>query len=296
MPRFSITLLFTILLHLEPSCLSFLLFHHHHVNRGRIATANFAGMGFGKDSKPKPLVFVKKKKRKKEQKKKQSTNMPYVKSQSEDMIREATEAAQNSPLGKAVADNPSGDEFWELIPVLINSKFPTVKNLHRLAGFLKFATNPSIENLHGEDIIEDKWRPHDEIHAFMPGLGPREPFLDTSRLELCRLLEENYEVIEKEYEALVEDMVAKENDRFQSVTSMNYEAGWKTVVLFYNGHRIPDFPYYLCPVTTKILETVPIGGRIAGFNRQQPNTGIPLHSDGNNMWLTCQLGLKVPEG
>mmetsp|Transcript_17991 Transcript_17991/g.40894 ORF Transcript_17991/g.40894 Transcript_17991/m.40894 type:complete len:141 (+) Transcript_17991:1239-1661(+) len=34
----------------------------------------------------------------------------------------------------------------------------------------------------------------------------------------------------------------------------------------------------------------------AGFNRQNPQTGIPLHSDGNNMWLTCQMGVKVPKG
>ena len=72
------------------------------------------------------------------------------------------------------------------------------------------------------------------------------------------------------------------------------ESGWKTMVLFYNGHRIKDFPYHLCPVTTRILESVPLAGRIAGFNRQQPQSGIPLHSDGNNMWLTCQMGINVP--
>ena len=66
------------------------------------------------------------------------------------------------------------------------------------------------------------------------------------------------------------------------------------MVLFYNGHRIKDFPYHLCPVTTRILESVPLAGRIAGFNRQQPLSGIPNHSDGNNMWLTCQMGIKVP--
>ena len=66
------------------------------------------------------------------------------------------------------------------------------------------------------------------------------------------------------------------------------------MVLFYNGHRIKDFPYHLAPVTTRIMESVPIAGRIAGFNRQQPQSGIPLHSDGNNMWLTCQMGIKVP--
>lgn len=122
----------------------------------------------------------------------------------------------------------------------------------------------------------------------------RQPFLDPSQLKLCQLMEENYDTILSEYEALVADQDGRE--RFQSVTSLNYESGWKTLVLFENGHRIPKFPYHLCPTTTRILETVPIGGRIAGFNRQQPQSGIPLHSDGNNMWLTCQMGLYVPKG
>ena len=129
----------------------------------------------------------------------------------------------------------------------------------------------------------------------MPGLGDTKPFHDPNQLELCCRLSENIDIIEKEYQALLEDMKTGK-DRFQSVTSMNYDSGWKTLVLFYNGHRIDGFPYHLCPVTTEIMESVPLAGRIAGFNRQQPKSGIPLHSDGNNMWLTCQMGIQVPEG
>lgn len=198
-------------------------------------------------------------------------------------------------LGRAVQSSPpSNDPFWEMIPMLVASKFPTAKpaELQRVAGFLRHTLDPSLSL--EEDIISDKWRPHEEIHAYMPGLGPRTPFLDPSQLELCKLMEDNYETIKKEYLALVQDMEIKNKDRFQSVTTMNYDAGWKTLVLFYNGHRLPDFPYDLCPVTTKILETVPLAGRIAGFNRQQPQSGIPLHSDGNNMWLTCQMGIQIP--
>ena len=243
-----------------------------------------AGLGFGASNKSKSP----KKKKTKKVKKQPSQNTPYVKSDTDSQIAALTESASNGILGQAVSPSNT-DEFWSMAPVLIQSKFPHVTDLDRIAGFIRYATNPCIENLE-EDIINDKWRPHNEIHAFMPGLGDRRPFLDPEQLELCRLLEENYDVILSEYEALVDDMQANNKDRFQSVTSMNYEAGWKTVVLFYNGHRIPGFPYHLCPVTLKILETVPIGGRIAGFNRQQPQTGIPLHSDGNNMWLTCQMG------
>ena len=140
--------------------------------------------------------------------------------------------------------------------------------LKRVAGFIRHTLDP---NLPLEDeIINNPHRPQDEIHAYMPGLGPTEPFRDPSQLELCRLMSENYETIKDEFNALVQDIENGGKDRFQSVTSMNYESGWKTLVLFYNGHRIPDFPYHLCPTTTKILESVPLAGRIAGFNRQQP--------------------------
>ncbi len=234
-------------------------------------------------------------------KQKTPKGMTYVKAEQDALLQSLANTASLSPIGKAVAasplhSTPDADPFWELIPSLIQSKFPNAKNeeVERVAGFVSHVLD---SNLPLEDsIINDPWRPHEDIHAYMPGLGETKPFHDPSELALCRKLSQNIDVIEKEYEALLEDMVAKRKDRFQSVTSMNYESGWKTLVLFYNGHRIKDFPYHLCPVTTKIMESVPLAGRIAGFNRQQPQSGIPLHSDGNNMWLTTQLGVKVPEG
>ena len=224
---------------------------------------------------------------------------PFVKSDQEDMLEKLAQATANTCIGRAVASSPySGtpmmDPFYELMPSLLNSRFPQVKDeqLTRVAGMIQHAVNPSMKL--EDDIVNDPMRPHEEIHAYMPGLGPRQPFLDPAQLSLCQELSKNYDTIKEEYQALLEDMENGGRDRFQSVTSMNYESGWKTLVLFYNGKRIPKFPYHLCPVTTKIMESVPLAGRIAGFNRQQPKTGIPLHSDGNNMWLTCQMGIHVP--
>jgi aspartyl/asparaginyl beta-hydroxylase (cupin superfamily) len=237
---------------------------------------------------------------------KTSSNMPYVKSEQDQLLQQLQDRASRSALGRAVAaaaaassgrqgDAAIDDDFWLLIPSLVASKFPAAKDeeLERVAGFVLHTLD---RNLPLEDeIVRHPWRSHDEIHAYMPGLGPTQPFHDPSTIELCQKLSESYETIVREYEALLEDMGAPGGvDRFQSVTSMNYDAGWKTLVLFYNGHRIPEFPYHLCPVTTALLETVPLAGRIAGFNRQQPRSGIPLHTDGNNMWLTCQMGIRVP--
>ena len=225
----------------------------------------------------------------------------YNRSEQDALLEQLAAASSKSVLGQAVASSlthgtPEADPFWELVPSLVASKFPsaTDKQLTRVASVIRHTLD---RNLPLEDsIINDEWRPHDEIHAYMEGLGPTKSFWDPQQLELCQKLSDNIDVIEKEYEALLEDMNKPGGkDRFQSVTSMNYEAGWRTLVLFYNGHRIEDFPYHLCPVTTEIMESVPIAGRIAGFNRQQPQTGIPRHSDSNNMWLTCQMGVKIPK-
>ncbi|KAL9186035.1 hypothetical protein ACHAXT_005273 [Thalassiosira profunda] len=224
----------------------------------------------------------------------------YVKSDQEQLLNDLAAQSASTIIGRAVAaspeyNSPDMDPFWQLLPSLISTKFPSAsdEDLKRVAGMVEFSLG--MRGLLENDVIADPWRPHEDLHAYMPGLGGTSPFLDPNQLELCKQLSENYDTIKEEYEALLEERYdRKGKDRFQSVTSMNYESGWKTMVLFYNGHRIKDFPYHLCPVTTRIMESVPLAGRIAGFNRQQPGSGIPLHSDGNNMWLTCQMGIKVP--
>lgn len=225
----------------------------------------------------------------KDSKKKKSSNQPYVKANQDELLESMAAAASKTVLGRAVTESRAGgsevDSFWDLMPSLITSRFPNLRDedFRRVAGFLRHTLD---KQLPLEDhIIKDPWRPHEDIHAYMPGLGSTKPFHDPSALELCASLTENYGEICKEYNALLKEMENGE-DRFQSVTSMNYESGWKTLVLFYNGHRIDGFPYHLCPTTTRIMESVPLAGRIAGFNRQQPQTGIPLHSDGNNMWVS----------
>jgi aspartyl/asparaginyl beta-hydroxylase (cupin superfamily) len=227
-----------------------------------------------------------------------SNAKPYVKDEQNALLLQLAQQSARTCIGRAVAEfSPVNDPFWELMPSLISSRFSNVKDedLTRIAGFVRhtLASSRSDHPPRPVDWVDNEYRPYNELHAYMPDLGPTQPFLDPDTVELCKLLETNYDTIGQEYEALLDNNM---QDKFQSVTSMNYESGWKTLVLFYNGHRIPGFPYHLCPTTTRILETVSLAGRIAGFNRQQPSTGIPLHTDGNNMWLTCQMGIKIPEG
>jgi aspartyl/asparaginyl beta-hydroxylase (cupin superfamily) len=252
--------------------------------------------------------------------------MPFVKSKQEAALVELAQQASTSAIGRAVAEatalvepiSGSGavpiDEFWQLMPSLIASKFPKVRDdsLQRVAGFVRHAILQSLPlvarprpddwnvTLYDNPFDAAKYRPYTELHTYMPQLGPTRAFHDASSLEFCRQLEREYTTICAEYQALLEYMNSRSNSsnsaavRFQSVTSMNYDSGWQTLVLFYNGHRIPNFPYHLCPVTTRLLERIPLAGRIAGFNRQAPGTGIPRHTDGNNLWLTCQMGIRLP--
>ena len=170
-----------------------------------------------------------------------SRNMPYVKSEQDGLLEALMGEAAETCIGRAVSSArvPPGEEidpFWQLVPSLIRSRFPGVDDskFERVAGMVRHALDPDLPL--EDSIVADPHRPHDEIHAYMPGLlGERRPFLDPDRVELCRLLRENYETICDEYEALLRDR----EDRFQTVTSMNYESGWRTMVLFYNGHRIP---------------------------------------------------------
>jgi ornithine lipid ester-linked acyl 2-hydroxylase len=253
-----------------------------------------------------------------------ATNKPYIKAEQDKLLDDLAYTSSRTAIGRVVAEfvgdqTQKRDPFWELIPSLITSKFPNVKDdqLQRIAGFIHHTlsnqliqeqTGTSTAGIRPIDWIDDddtdtdtdtdnsnnqnRYRPYNELHAYMPGLGPTQPFYDPSTISLCTRLQEKYENIQQEYQALIQNEYIQ--NQFQSVTDMNYDSGWQTLILFYNGQRIPNFPYHLCPVTTKIMESVPLAGRIAGFNRQQPLSGIPKHTDGNNMWLTCQMGIVVP--
>jgi hypothetical protein len=95
------------------------------------------------------------------------------------------------------------DPFWQLVPSLTNARFPNVpdKQLERVADMIQHTLDPNLPL--EEAIINDLYRPHDEIHAYMPGLGPTKPFHDPSQLRFCKMLSENYDTIWAKYNALL---------------------------------------------------------------------------------------------
>ena len=148
-----------------------------------------------------------------------STNRPFVKSEQEDLIQQLAQQAANTCIGRAVAAAAASgneiDPFWELMPSLITSRFPKVSDaqLERIAGFIRHTLDSSLPL--EDEIVQNPHRPQDEIHAYMPGLGPTQPFYDPQQLPLCRLLSDNYKTILSEYHALLDDMKQGGQDRSQ---------------------------------------------------------------------------------
>ena len=181
--------------------------------------------------------------------KEQKFSRTFVKTDQEQLLNDLAARSSRTIIGQAVSKSPDYglpqmDPFWSLLPSLISTKFPNASDtqLKRVAGMVEFSVGLR-DNVLEDDVISNPWRPHDELHAYMPGLGPTTPFLDPNQLDLCKQLSEHYDVILKEYEALYENRLdRKGNDRFQSVTSMNCKS---LHVLIFFTH--PNSVQYYCP-------------------------------------------------
>jgi hypothetical protein len=76
-------------------------------------------------------------------------------------------------IGRAVArspqyNTPDMDPFWQLLQSLISTNFPsaTDEDLKRVAGMVEYSLGVGRLD---ENVIADPWRPHSELHAYMPG-------------------------------------------------------------------------------------------------------------------------------
>lgn len=114
-------------------------------------------------------------------------------------------------------------------------------------------------------------------------------------------LEDNYETIRTELQALVDQRYSFENYGPQYDVSSDIPqktggslAGWNAFYFYRAGRRI-DKSCAQCPLTAEILQAVPVAQE-ALFSVLQPDTHIPEHSDDLNFFLTCHMGIKIPEG
>ena len=174
------------------------------------------------------------------------------------------------------------DPFFQLAPHILLTEFRSAE-IERVLQTIEFAQGRRGVDA---DVIADPWRPHGELHAYMPGIDAS-PWHDPSRFDFAAELEANHEAIKAEFYALL-----RHECEFQHVTEMNYDSGWKTMVLYYNGKPIKDFPSHLCPVTSAILRKVPIAGvRRARTHAHTRARTWPAHSNASR----APLGSASPD-
>src|SRR4051812_13003882 len=117
-------------------------------------------------------------------------------------------------------------------------------------------------------------------------------YQSTDKYPFVRILEENWQDILAEYQAVARDPAMHAWPEGQI-----YDGGWDTFGLYAFGKK-RHMNCDLCPKTTKLVEQIP-GMVMAGFSRLAPGTHIKPHV-GYGGWaqyvMRCHLGLIVPGG
>lgn len=139
---------------------------------------------------------------------------------------------------------------------------------------------------------------HEPSEENIEGLTAK-PFWDVANLPdqfpWASKLEEKAEIIQKEFEAKLE-----ESQMFSSDSAWQNQVmggGWSAIRLqrlgIWNQDNCKQFPE-----THELIRSlnIPLAVRGVCFARQAPGSGVQPHSDGRNFILTSHLGLKVPEG
>lgn len=117
------------------------------------------------------------------------------------------------------------------------------------------------------------------------------PWHDTSEFAWTRHLEQSWQDIRAEVEAVMKDSAL-----LSSYTYLNQE-GWDAL-RFVDRYRVNEENCRRCPKTAAVLKTIPHYPmfRDAMFSVLSPGTHLPPHRDGSNVYLTCHLGLSIPSG
>lgn len=186
-------------------------------------------------------------------------------------------------------------QFWEDVDDVLTDVETTYSsgdvNIERIRGFALSAqgkTPAPVGSLPGHQPSEEN----------VEGLTAK-PFWDvasdTSTFPWAAKLEENADIIAKEFQAKLD----REAALFTGDSAWQNDvmgAGWSAFRLqrlgVWNVENCKEFPK-----TYELLKSldIPIAVRGVCFARQAPGSGVQPHSDGRNFILTSHLGLKVPK-
>lgn len=143
------------------------------------------------------------------------------------------------------------------------------------------------------------------------------PWHVAGEFEMCRQLEQNYQVIRDEYDAYINRLINRkdwdDSDTTPGLGDVGARPGalhdggltksgkWKEVPLFTNGTLQREYAEYF-PETVRILQThcrdatglAFCGGGDVIFSVLTPGTRLRPHCGPSNARLTCHMGVRVP--
>lgn len=114
-------------------------------------------------------------------------------------------------------------------------------------------------------------------------------YCDASQFKFVSRLEQNWQTVRDELNALPEDAFIPYPERYL----LDKRTGWDTFGIYFLGVKI-DLNCELCPETARLVETVP-GMITAGFSRLVPGAHIIPHSGKPVGVLRCHMGIDVPD-
>jgi ornithine lipid ester-linked acyl 2-hydroxylase len=113
-------------------------------------------------------------------------------------------------------------------------------------------------------------------------------YCDASKFEFIPTLEQRWEVIKAELEALPPEVFVPYPERYL----LDKRTGWDIVGLYFLGVKI-DLNCELCPQTASLVKAIP-GLITAGFSRLAPGAHIVPHAGKPVGVLRCHMGIDVP--
>jgi ornithine lipid ester-linked acyl 2-hydroxylase len=120
--------------------------------------------------------------------------------------------------------------------------------------------------------------------------GPEPGFYETGNLPWAKHIEENYPVIKKELEELLQSDSAMK--AYFNSSIVDKKLSWKTFSLSWWNVQLPS-NQKKCPQTTQIISRIP-NLVSASFNLLEPGANILPHCGDTNAIYRCHLGLSIP--
>ena len=220
------------------------------------------------------------------------------------------EGASQTPVAASLEVKPAGRTKFAEVPTLPSESEEVGLGAEVEAAFVDVFGSKAPRVLdsfrrlrRGEEFVQ--MHPGEGVQragSFMEGLtAVAFPDMNNGQYEWLKALEENAEVIRKEFALAMKDpgsMLVRGNRVWAKAAleeAVAYGPNWRTLVLQDRGIW-EESNIKIFPRTHKILVDIAAPTLEVFFARQDAKTGIASHTDNSNFIQTTHLGVDVPEG